>query len=72
MSNGIFDFGNARNPLADYSFVFAPYCTGDVHLGNATHVYGPQLTVQHKGSVNATAGAIACFDVARQRTATGG
>ena len=54
MSNGIFDFGNARNPLADYSFVFAPYCTGDVHLGNATHVYGPQLTVQHKGSVNAT------------------
>jgi hypothetical protein len=54
MSSGIFDFSNARNPLADYSFVFAPYCTGDVHLGNATHVYGPQLTVQHKGSVNAT------------------
>lgn len=55
MSSGIFDFSNARNPLADYSFVFAPYCTGDVHLGNATHVYGPQLTVQHKGSVNAAA-----------------
>ena len=29
--------------LADYSFVFAPYCTGDVHLGTATHVYGPEL-----------------------------
>jgi hypothetical protein len=53
-SSGIFDFADARNPLADYSFVFAPYCTGDVHLGNATHQYGPQLTVQHKGSVDAS------------------
>jgi hypothetical protein len=53
-STGVFDFTDKRNPLADYSFVFAPYCTGDVHLGNATHEYGPQLTVQHKGSVDAT------------------
>ncbi len=52
--SGVFDFTDTRNPLADYSFVFAPYCTGDVHLGNATHEYGPELTVQHKGSVNAT------------------
>ena len=54
-SNGIFDFTDARNPLADYSFVFAPYCTGDVHLGTAAHEYGPQLTVQHKGAINASA-----------------
>jgi hypothetical protein len=54
-SHGIFDFSDPRNPLAGYSFVFAPYCTGDVHLGNATHVYGPDLKVQHKGSVDATA-----------------
>ena len=53
-SSGIFDFGDGRNPLANYSFVFAPYCTGDVHLGTATHVYGPELTVQHKGSINAS------------------
>jgi Pectinacetylesterase len=53
-STGIFDFADARNPLAGYSFVFAPYCTGDVHIGNATHEYGPQLTVQHKGSVDAS------------------
>ena len=52
-STGIFDFTDKRNPLADYSFVFAPYCTGDVHLGNSTHVYGPNLTVQHKGAVDA-------------------
>ena len=53
-SSGVFDFADARNPLADYSFVFVPYCTGDVHLGNATHVYGPELTVQHKGSIDAS------------------
>jgi hypothetical protein len=53
-SSGIFDFGDARNPLADYSFVFAAYCTGDAHLGDTTHEYGPELTVQHKGSINAS------------------
>ena len=53
-SSGVFDFGDARNPLADYSFVFAPYCTGDAHLGDATHQYGPDLTIEHKGSVNAS------------------
>jgi hypothetical protein len=52
--SGIFDFTDSRNPLADYSMVFAPYCTGDVHLGTSTHVYGPELTVEHKGSINAT------------------
>jgi hypothetical protein len=53
-SSGVWDFTDPRNPLADYSFVFAPYCTGDVHLGNASTEYGPELTIQHKGSVNAT------------------
>lgn len=52
--SGIFDFADTRNPLADYSFVFAPYCTGDVHVGTSTHVYGPELTIEHKGSINAT------------------
>ncbi len=32
-----------------------PYCTGDVHIGNATAEYSPELTVQHKGWVNGTA-----------------
>ena len=54
LSTGIFDFTDTRNPLAGYSFVFAPYCTGDVHIGNASHEYGPQLMVQHKGAVDAS------------------
>jgi Pectinacetylesterase len=72
--SGIFDFGDARNPLAGYSFVFAPYCTGDVHLGTASHQYSPELTVQHKGSINATTalGALAAqFPDATQLFVTG-
>jgi Pectinacetylesterase len=52
---GIFDFADERNPFADYSVLFVPYCTGDVHLGNATRTYAPGLTIQHKGYVNGTA-----------------
>jgi Pectinacetylesterase len=52
---GIFDLADERNPFADYSVVFVPYCTGDVHLGNVTTTYAPGLTVHHKGYVNGTA-----------------
>lgn len=51
---GVFAFGEARNPFADYSMVFVPYCTGDLFLGDATAEYTPSLTVQHKGYVNGT------------------
>lgn len=53
--DGVWDFDNPQNPFADYSFVFVPYCTGDVHLGNKTQEYTPEVTVQHKGFVNGTA-----------------
>ena len=53
---GIFDFADPRNPFAGWSMVFMPYCTGDIHLGDATHQYAPDLTVEHKGYVNAEAG----------------
>ncbi|MGB8858358.1 MAG: pectin acetylesterase-family hydrolase [Ilumatobacteraceae bacterium] len=49
---GIFDFSDPMNPFADYSFVFVPYCTGDVHIGNNTKDYGGGVVVQHKGYVN--------------------
>ena len=53
LDGGIFDLDHADNPFADYSFVYVPYCTGDVHLGARTREYSPGLTVQHKGFVNA-------------------
>jgi hypothetical protein len=53
--DGIFDLANERNPFADYSIVYVPYCTGDVFIGNATTTYAEGRTVQHKGYVNGTA-----------------
>lgn len=52
---GIFDLDDERNPLRDHSFVYVPYCTGDVHLGNSTTTYGPDLVVEHRGYPNGTA-----------------
>lgn len=51
-ADGIFDFANPENPFADWSIVYVPYCTGDVHIGNATTDYGNGVVVQHKGYVN--------------------
>lgn len=51
-ANGVFDFDNPDNPLADYSMVFVPYCTGDVHSGNVTKDYGNGVVIEHKGFVN--------------------
>jgi Pectinacetylesterase len=52
---GIFDFARADNPFRDYSFIYLPSCTGDVHLGDVTRKYSPRLTVEHNGFVNGTA-----------------
>jgi hypothetical protein len=55
LMRGIFDFTRTENPFADYSFVYVPYCTGDIHLGDLTREYSPELTVEHVGMVNGTA-----------------
>jgi hypothetical protein len=52
---GMFDLADERNPFADYSIVYVPYCTADVHMGDTTKKYAPGLTVQHKGYVNGSA-----------------
>jgi hypothetical protein len=52
---GIFDFARADNPFRDYSFLYVPSCTGDMHLGDVTREYSPKLTVEHNGFVNGTA-----------------
>ncbi len=55
--SGFADMNNPDNPFRDWNVVFVPYCTGDVHWGDATvqHEW-PNLapaTIQHKGFVNA-------------------
>lgn len=60
---GIYDREDLRNPIRDWHHIYIPYCTGDVHWGNATHTYteinGPDAgkpnVIQHKGYINAKA-----------------
>ncbi|MGY1754588.1 pectin acetylesterase-family hydrolase [Blastococcus sp. SYSU D01042] len=52
---GLLDVGDPDNPLAGYSVVYVPYCTGDLHLGDNAQDYGGGVVVEHKGRVNATA-----------------
>lgn len=60
---GIFDDENPRNPFADWSKVFIPYCTGDIHIGSndvlyedttgvITGVQGAPVPVRHRGFDN--------------------
>lgn len=52
--SGIFDRSNPRNPVRDWSILFVPYCTGDVHSGSNTAHYhypdtGKTFTIEHRG-----------------------
>ena len=60
-SDGAFNFKRADNPFAKHTVIFAPYCSGDVHLGARDAVYPApdaskqELTVYHRGLENAAA-----------------
>lgn len=57
-SNGMFDAVANENPFRDYTMIFAPYCTGDFHLGARTIEYGDAtraVKVRHAGFANVTA-----------------
>ena len=55
---GIFNLDNEANPFKDFTTVFAPYCTGDVHIGASDTVYPPveggqtDLILRHQGRAN--------------------
>ncbi len=62
-AGGLFDTNNAQNPFKDWSMVFIPYCTGDVHIGSKDQVYADvdgvltgqvnaPVLVQHRGFDN--------------------
>lgn len=55
--SGIYDGANPANPFPaeQWMHVYIPYCTGDLHWGNATRTYGPGVTVLHRGALNAGA-----------------
>jgi hypothetical protein len=53
-----FNRAEPTNPFKDMSYVFVPYCTGDVHAGDNVRNYPavgaqiPARTVHHKGRTN--------------------
>ena len=58
---GIFDPRKRKNPFKEYSMIFIPYCTGDIHWGSNTAVYKDasiaglplgDLEIQHRGFDN--------------------
>jgi hypothetical protein len=56
LSGSVFDRADPANPFRAFSFVFVPYCTGDVHSGDRATTYsgpGGARTLQHRGRANA-------------------
>ena len=51
---GLFD-PSPDNPFHDWTIVHVPYCTGDIHWGDAVKSYNEDITINHKGFVNARA-----------------
>lgn len=54
-TSGFANLNDPRNPFKDWNAVFVPYCTGDVHWGDAvvTHTFiGNSVTTRHKGFIN--------------------
>lgn len=54
---GVFKADDARNPVKDWSFVYVPYCTGDIHSGSKTASYtnpftGAAYQIEHRGADN--------------------
>ena len=60
--DGIFKSDNPDNPVKDWTMVYIPYCTGDLHAGSTSKTYfnaghpvlslPAQFTLQHKGFDN--------------------
>ncbi len=45
-------FDRAVSPFADASFVYLPYCTGDLHVGTTTQTYVQGRPTSHVGAQN--------------------
>lgn len=56
LAGGILDAANPANPLREFTIVYAPYCTADVHLGVRTERFetndGKYLDVAYRGLAN--------------------
>ena len=56
-AGGMLDTNDPENPFKDWSFVFVPYCTGDIHWGSNDIEYSlppviPPTVIHHRGFDN--------------------
>src|SRR5579883_3496266 len=52
---GVLSSDSSVNPFADWTQVFLPYCTQDVHIGGGTQSVFPSITVNRYGAINVRA-----------------
>lgn len=54
---GVYDRTNPENPYRSWTHVVVPYCTGDIHWGDADMTYtaadGTAIPIHHRGARNA-------------------
>lgn len=43
LNGGIFDPDAGKNPIGDFSYIYVPYCTGDVHAGDRPDQMVPDM-----------------------------
>eukprot|EP00924_Labyrinthula_sp_SR-Ha-C_P013826 augustus_masked-scaffold_5-processed-gene-14.15-mRNA-1 protein AED:1.00 eAED:1.00 QI:0/-1/0/0/-1/1/1/0/1398 len=48
-----FGLKDPNGPYASFTYIFIPYCTGDLHWGDKSVQYTENLFIRHKGAVNA-------------------
>ena len=54
-ASGMYRTDRADNPLAGWTIVHIPYCTGDIHWGDQTMTYNAETTIDHIGRRNVDA-----------------
>lgn len=62
---GLIDNESPNNAFRDWNVVFIPYCTGDLHIGNAINDYsfnGKEIKIYHNGRNNSLASLNWAFD----------
>jgi hypothetical protein len=52
---GMYALDNFDNPFRGWTFVWIPYCSADIHWGDAVRIYAPGLVVHHRGATNVRA-----------------
>jgi hypothetical protein len=62
---GWYDHSNPAHPMKEWTHVYIPYCTGDIHWGDNVQTYGEgdkAFSINHKGAVNAGAALAWLYD----------